>query len=172
MKRSRSRLLPALGLSGPKVLCLVTLPTKDGWTAMPGVLLKYRKAIGAGHIQIFTEIKKKHSSHAATADITLSETAIAAEFFLSDGFIVTGHSTGHEADVEEVGQVKNATALPVIIGSGITVENLPVYWPYADAFIVGSSLKKDGLWFNPPDEGRISELMKQVGVLKKKILRN
>ncbi len=141
----------------------------EGWMdSDAGELLRYRKTIGADHIRIYTDIKKKHSSHAATADISLSETAKAAEFFLSDGLIVTGHSTGHQADVEDVRQVKNATSLPVIIGSGVTAENLPLYWPYADAFIVGSWLKKDGLWFNPPDEKRISEMMKQVEMLRNK----
>lgn len=139
----------------------------EGWMdSEAGELLRYRKSIGADHIRIYTDIKKKHSSHAATADISVVETAKAAEFFLSDGLIITGQSTGHQADVEDVRQVKNVTALPVIIGSGVTVENLPGYWPYADAFIVGSSLKKEGLWFNPPDEKRISEMMKQVNLLK------
>ena len=49
----------------------------------------------------FTDIKKKHSSHAITADVSIAETGHAAEFFLSDGVIVTGVSTGTEADLDE-----------------------------------------------------------------------
>ena len=37
-------------------------------------LLRYRKMIGAGDILVFTDIKKKHSSHATTADVSLLET--------------------------------------------------------------------------------------------------
>ena len=36
-----------------------------------GELLRYRKMIGAEHIQIFTDVQKKHSSHAITADISI-----------------------------------------------------------------------------------------------------
>jgi hypothetical protein len=134
-----------------------------------GELLRYRKAIGAEHIRIFTDIRKKHSSHAVTADISIEETAQAAEFFLSDGLIVTGSSTGEEPDAGEVESVKAATALPVIIGSGITAANLEKYWPLADAFIVGSSLKKEGKWFNPPDQERVSGFMESVRKLKQSI---
>ncbi len=59
-----------------------------------GELLRYRRAIGADEVRIFADIKKKHSSHAITADVDLAETAAAAEFFLADGVIVTGTATG------------------------------------------------------------------------------
>lgn len=42
------------------------------------------------------------SSHAITADIDIVETAKAAEFFLSDGLIITGATTGDPADVKEL----------------------------------------------------------------------
>jgi uncharacterized protein len=126
-----------------------------------GELLRYRKAIGAENVQIFTDIKKKHSSHTITSDVTIAETAHAAEFFLSDGVIVTGVSTGTEADLEEVKQVKKAVKIPTLIGSGITDENLKNYWEHADIFIVGSYIKKDGYWKNELDEERIGKLMKE-----------
>lgn len=67
----------------------------EGWmNSDAGELLRYRKQIGAGHIKIFTDIKKKHSSNLITSDISIAETAKAAEFFLSDGVIVTGSATG------------------------------------------------------------------------------
>jgi len=62
-----------------------------------GSLLRYRKSIAAEGIQIYCDIKKKHSAHSITADVSLAETAKAAEFFLADGLIVTGSSTGDPA---------------------------------------------------------------------------
>jgi predicted TIM-barrel enzyme len=41
--------------------------------------------------------------------------------------------------------------------SGITAGNVP-YYPDADAFIVGSSIKKDGLWSHPIDLDRARAL--------------
>jgi len=37
------------------------------------------------------------SAHAITSDVSLAETAKAAEFFLADGLIVTGTATGDPA---------------------------------------------------------------------------
>lgn len=42
------------------------------------------------------------SSHAMTADLKIKDVAKAAEFFLSDGIIVTGSCTGEEADHEDL----------------------------------------------------------------------
>lgn len=41
------------------------------------------------------------SSHALTSDVSIEETARAAEFFLSDGVIITGAATGVQANPEE-----------------------------------------------------------------------
>jgi len=132
-----------------------------------GELLRYRKYIDAENVLVFTDIKKKHSSHAITSDVSIAETAHTAEFFLSDGVIVTGVSTGTEADLEEVKQVKKAVKIPTIIGSGVTDKNLKNYFPHADIFIVGSFIKKGGYWKNELDEERISRLVKEFEGLNK-----
>ena len=119
-----------------------------------GTLLRYRRAIGASNIRIFADIKKKHSAHAITADVDIAQTARAAEFFQANGVIVSGVATGTAADADEVQAVSRAVKIPTLIGSGITAENISRY-PDADAFIVGSSVKRDGLWSNPLEEGRV-----------------
>jgi membrane complex biogenesis BtpA family protein len=131
-----------------------------------GELLRYRKQIAAENILIFTDIKKKHSSHSITSDVDIVETAKAAQFFLSDGIIITGSSTGYEADIDEVKKVKDEIKIPVIVGSGIATENINKYLPIADAFIVGSSLKKEGSWVNEVDVERVKRFMKRVNELK------
>ena len=129
-------------------------------------LLRYRKYIGAEHIAIFTDIKKKHSSHAITADLDIVEAARAAGFFLSDGLIVTGPHTGEITDLNELRKVKQATDLPVLAGSGVNIENVTDYLTVADALIIGSYFKKDGYWANDVDENRVKMLMKKVEKLK------
>lgn len=126
--------------------------------ACAGELLRYRRAIGAEHVPVFADIKKKHSSHAWTDDVDLAETAHAAKFFLADGVVVTGSSTGHAADLADLDALADA-GLVRLVGSGITADNLAEYLPRADAFIVGSSLKVDGRWQNPPDPARVRELV-------------
>ncbi len=127
--------------------------------AQAGPLLRYRKQIGATHIPIFTDIKKKHSSHAMTQDIDIVETAKAAEFFMSDGLIITGASTATSASLEELSAVKEAVNIPIMVGSGITKENIADYLPICDALIVGSYFKKGGDWKNEIEKHRIEALM-------------
>jgi len=113
-----------------------------------GKLMRLRKELGAEKIKILADIKKKHSSHAVTADISISETAQAAEFFGADGVILTGHATGRAASAGELTEVLSRVNLPVWIGSGITANNISNYIK-AQGWIVGSSLKKDNHWDNP-----------------------
>lgn len=123
-----------------------------------GELLRYRKMIGAEEVLVFTDIKKKHSSHALTADLSLVETAEAAQFFRSDGIIITGTSTGQAVDVEELRSLRQ---LPIrrLVGSGVTPDNLPALFPVADIFIVGSYLKQEGHWSLPPDPERVAAMV-------------
>jgi uncharacterized protein len=127
-----------------------------------GTLLRYRRAIGAHHIRVFADIKKKHSAHALTADVSLVETARAAEFFLVDGVIVSGIATGQPADASEVQSVARAVGVPTLVGSGVTLGNVHDYLD-ADALIVGSSIKADGIWSGPIDQSRATELARAFG---------
>ena len=76
--------------------------------ACAGPLLRYRRAVGATSVRVFADIKKKHSAHAITSDVSIEETAHAAEFFCADCVIVTGTSTGHAASAREVEAVIGA----------------------------------------------------------------
>jgi uncharacterized protein len=122
-----------------------------------GELLRYRRAIGADRVLVFADIKKKHSAHAITADVSLIETGRAAEFFLADGVIVSGAATGVPASPEEVRDVARSVGVPVLVGSGITAANLECY-STAQGFIVGSSVKQGGLWSNPLDPAAVHAL--------------
>ncbi|XP_044758158.1 uncharacterized protein F13E9.13, mitochondrial isoform X4 [Coccinella septempunctata] len=122
-----------------------------------GEIMRYRKYIEADNVKVFTDIKKKHSSHSITADVSLVETANAAHFFLSDGVILTGTSTGSPADASDLAELRNHCNLPILIGSGVTADNLKRY-KSANAFIVGSYFKRGGVWCNDLDENRIKSL--------------
>jgi membrane complex biogenesis BtpA family protein len=124
-------------------------------------LMRARRAMGAEHVKVFADIKKKHSAHAITADVDIEETAHAAEFFLADGVVVTGARTGLAADADEVRRVARACTVPVLVGSGITPANLASF-EAADAFIVGSAAKRDGVWSGALEEARIERLVRAL----------
>ncbi len=106
----------------------------------------------------FADIKKKHSSHAITADIDLAETAHTAEFFKADGVIVTGMRTAAAPSQEEVAEVASAVQIPTMVGSGVTAENVGQFSCSAAGLIVGSYAKIDGHWANACDAKRLATL--------------
>ena len=135
----------------------------EGWmNSDAGTLLRYRKMIGAEDVLIFNDIKKKHSSHVVTADMDLVETAKAAEYFRSDGLIITGSSTGIAADLKEIKAVKKECNIPVMVGSGVTLKNVKKYLKVADALIIGSYFKKNGDWRNDVEYDRVAKLMEMT----------
>jgi hypothetical protein len=122
--------------------------------AAAGSLLRYRRQIGAERIKVMCDIKKKHASHAITADLSIADTAHAAELFGADGLIVTGGFTGQPASEADVAEARGASSLPLLVGSGVTPEQVDGLLKQADALIVGSFIKRGGVWSNPVDPGR------------------
>lgn len=129
-------------------------------------LLRYRRAIGAERVQVWADVKKKHSSHAITADVGIGETAHAVEFMRGDAVIVTGAVTGDAPQPADVRDVKRATQLPVFLGSGVTAENVASFWADADGFIVGSEFKTGGHWAEPIEAKRVRRFLRAVAAVR------
>ena len=90
-----------------------------------GRLLRRRAELGGNHIKVFADVNKKHCSHALTADLELIDVVRQAEFFFVDGVIVTGPRTGESPKLKELRPLKESSNVPVIIGSGMTSQNIP-----------------------------------------------
>ena len=123
-------------------------------------LLRFRRAIGAERVQVWADVKKKHSAHAITADVGIGETAHAVEFMRGDAVIVTGSVTGDAPQRADLAEVKRKTRLPVYLGSGVTEKNLKQFFTAADGFIVGSHFKAGGHWSRAVDAKRVEDFMR------------
>lgn len=139
----------------------------EGWIESSAAeLLRYRKMIGAEGVEVWADVKKKHSSHAITTDISLGATAEAVEFMRGDAVIVTGGTTARPPQLSDVQEVKAHCRLPVILGSGMDVDNIADFYKAADGFIIGSFFKRDGHWANAVDAQRVERLMEAVNKLR------
>ncbi len=123
-------------------------------------IMRFRKKIDASHIRVFADVAVKYSS-------ALSERTLEAEVEETlhrsgaDGLIVSGAGTGKPVDLERLKTVKQiASGVSVWIGSGVTVENIDELSPFADGFIVGSSLKSS--LEAPIDEKRVKNLVERL----------
>jgi membrane complex biogenesis BtpA family protein len=125
-----------------------------------GKILRRRKELKTEHINVFADVKKKHGSHSLTIDLDIQDEIMQAEFFLADGVIVTSQFTGIHPDKGDLLKAKSATRLPVLIGSGMTPENIGEYFPLADGFIVGSCFRKGGKFLEKLEPERLDKFMK------------
>jgi membrane complex biogenesis BtpA family protein len=129
-----------------------------------GPLLRYRTAIGATSIAVLADIRKKHSAHALTSDLTLGQIAHGTAFMGADGLVVTGETTGASASHDDLAEVRNATDLPVVVGSGVTAHSVSADLAHADCAIIGSDIKVDGQWRNPVDSARAAAVVSAAAV--------
>jgi membrane complex biogenesis BtpA family protein len=129
-------------------------------------LLRYRRLIGAERVQVWADAKKKHSAHAITADVSLGLTAEAIEFMRADTVIITGSVTGDPPQADDIAEARACCRLPIVLGSGVSLDNLPTFYSLADAFIIGTHFKVDGQWANTVDPRRVEAFMQRLRGLR------
>lgn len=83
----------------------------------------------------------------------------------ADKIVLTGLRTGEPPELSYVKMIKKHSPSPVIIGSGINIDNADLYLDLADGIIVGSYIKKNGIAGNPLDPERSKAFIEK---LKKK----
>lgn len=135
-----------------------------------GKILRRRKELQVEHIKVFADVKKKHGSHSLTIDLDIKDEIMQAEFFMADGVIVTSQFTGINPDKNDLLKAKKATKLPVLIGSGMTAENILEYLPLADGFIVGSYFRRNGKFLEKLEPERLHTFMEVFVSERKNIL--
>ena len=130
----------------------------------PKEVIKYRKQIGAEEIYIFADIQVKHAKMLEKKDVTVSaRQAIKAG---ADAIIITGKWTGDPPELAKIKRVRRVVGkFPVLIGSGVTKENILELLNYADGIIVGTSFKTSHY---PEDKTNIKNYLETIELQKVK----
>ena len=128
-----------------------------GWddAAEAGTVLRYRRAIGAGHLPVWACVE-------TAPDAAPTPAVRVAERHRADTLVVVGGDGSAAPDVDGLEAIRQATALPVVVGGGVGGELLAEYAHLADAFVVGSALKENGDWRAPVCERRVRSLIGAV----------
>ena len=113
----------------------------------------------AESVHVFADTHVKHGAHAITADRSIGELTRDLAFFDADVVIATGQRTGDAATIAEIDEVRAATHLPLLVGSGVTADNVAAILERTDGVIVASSLKDGGVWWKPVDPARVREFV-------------
>ena len=117
-------------------------------------------------VEIWTDVHVKHAQPLAGG--SLQEAAQdALHRGLADALIISGHSTGHAVDVEDLRLVRQACPqAKLLVGSGADVASAPQLLQFADGLIVGSSVKRHGQLANPVDPARVAALREAMDSAK------
>lgn len=128
----------------------------------PRAVMEYKKSLKADDISFFSDIQVKYAT--MLEQKCLGESAKQAHEFGSDGAVISGKITGvppQVADLEEAR--RGCDQIPLIIGSGLSFENLEELLPACDGAIVGTSFFKEG---NRMDYERIAPFMDRVRAIR------
>lgn len=109
-------------------------------------------------VAIFADVGVKHAMPLADRGLAMEADDLANRG-LVDALIVSGTLTGQETSVEDITTVKNQVDMPLLIGSGTTIDNLENSYPLVNGYIVGSTFKKAGKASNGVDEDRLKSFM-------------
>ena len=77
--------------------------------------------------------------------------------------IVTGGTTGSPPLAADIEDVRDHCHLPIVLGSGVDIDNISSFHSAADGFIIGSAFKRDGHWAKPVDTQRVTRFMEKMG---------
>ena len=111
--------------------------------------------------KIFADVHCKHAAPLSSRSLDL-EVQDAFERGMADGIIITGERTGLPTKIKDLQLLQSKGLSPIIIGSGLTSENVDQLIPLSHGAIVGSSFKKDGLLSNPIDSKKVKQFMSKV----------
>lgn len=134
------------------------------WVRSAGDSRRYRRQIGAENVKMIFNINAEFAAPIAPRPI--GDVAKSVVFSSSpDAICVSGPITSQAADASSLAEVTGSIAgsgVPVLVNTGFKVSNAAALLEYADGAIVGSSLKIDGITWNPVDQARVKLLMAEV----------
>jgi len=121
-------------------------------------VINYRKQIGAENVKILADVQVKYY-YMVNPGITITQSARWAERQGADAVIVTGTASGVETPMDDLQKVKKSISIPVVAGSGVTVENMAQQKEAADIMIIGTTLRPGGKMSEPIDPERAKAIV-------------
>jgi len=105
--------------------------------------LRLRRQLGGEQIAIWADVSVKHSQPVGEQQIGPAAQELVGRG-LADAVIVSGSGTGQPVDPRELQTVRSAIDAPIILGSGVSADNLPHLRGQCTGAIVGTAFKHDG----------------------------
>lgn len=132
------------------------------WNTNCGEAVRHQAALGAEDVKLLFNIVPEAAKYIAERDA--AQIAKSTVFNCRpDALCVSGLTAGSETDSTVLAAVKNAVPGTVILANtGCRLSNIERQLSIADGAIVATTFKKDGIFENSTDEGRVREFMDKV----------
>ena len=132
------------------------------WDTNVGATARHRRRVDGDHVRLLYNIVPESAAYLADrdlVDITRSTVFNARP----DGICVSGLTAGSATDLEQLRTVKGAAGdTPVFVNTGVKAHNVAEQLAETDGAVVGTFLKRDGVFEHPVDRARVEELMAEV----------
>jgi len=130
-----------------------------------GDLAAYRDAIGASDVALFGNITPEFASSIGTRSV--AERARSSSFLGLDAILISGPEAGVPFAMSDLREAKAAVpGTPVLANTGARAEDLAEILAIADGVVVGTSLKLDGVTWNPVDPARARRFMEAASQIR------
>lgn len=121
-------------------------------------VLRLRRRLEA-EVRVLADVDVKHSTALGERSLEAEAEETVARG-LADGLIVTGPASGRPVDPDDLERVRGAAGgAPVLVGSGVTAENVTRLLERCDGAIVGTSLEREGVTGAPVEHRRVERLV-------------
>lgn len=132
------------------------------WNTNYGEVARHRQAIGAEDVKLLFNIVPEAAKYLAQRDIT--QIAKSTVFNCkADALCVSGLTAGVEADSQLLAEVKKTVPGTVVIANtGCRKDTIARQLSVADAAVVGTTFKYDGVFENQVDKSRVRAFMEEV----------
>lgn len=133
------------------------------WVPDAAAALRLRRNLHAEHIKLlFTVVAEFATPLDARGPAAIARSI--AFTALPDALGVSGPLTGTPPTAEDLTAVRAAVngSVPVLLNTGLSEKSAAELLPLADGAVVGTSLKHEGVTWNPVDPARVRTLMTAV----------
>jgi membrane complex biogenesis BtpA family protein len=136
------------------------------WDTSVGESVRHARRVGAGDVRLLFNVVPESATYLGGRSL---EDLVRSTVFNArpDGLCVSGLTAGTRTDPAHLQKVKEAAGpTPVFVNTGVTEENAAEQLAIADGAVVGTFFKRDGVFENEIDAGRVTRLMNEVKELR------
>jgi membrane complex biogenesis BtpA family protein len=139
------------------------------WDTNVGAVARHRQRVGGSDVRLLFNIVPESAAYLAERDLeAITRTTVFAT--APDGICVSGATAGSPTDLEALALVKRSAGnVPVFVNTGVRAENVAENLAVADAAVIGTYFKQDGVFENRAQKQRVEALMSEVRSLRSRL---